>query len=79
MEIKILGAGCANCERLYENALAAVGELGIEADIIKVEQLKDIMKFGVMGTPAIAVNGKVKAVGRVSTVEEIKKYIQGEK
>lgn len=77
MEIKILGSGCMNCKKLYENAQAALTELGISAQITKVEDFKEIAKYGVMRTPAIVVDGTVKAFGKVSTVEEIKKYIQG--
>lgn len=76
MEIKILGSGCMNCKKLYANAEDAVKELGVEAQITKVEDFKDIMKYGVMRTPAIVIDEKVKAFGKISTVEEIKKFIQ---
>lgn len=76
MEIKILGSGCMNCKKLYANAEEAVKELGVEAQITKVEDFKDIMKYGVMRTPAIVIDEKVKAFGKISTVEEIKKFIQ---
>lgn len=78
MQIKILGSGCANCKKLEANAKEAVKELGVEAEIIKVEDFKDIMKYGVMRTPAIVINEKVKMYGKVCTVEEVKKYIQEE-
>lgn len=78
MQIKILGSGCANCKKLEANAREAVNELGVEAEIIKVEDFKDIMKYGVMRTPAIVINEKVKMYGKVCTVEEVKKYIQDE-
>lgn len=76
MEIKILGSGCMNCNKLYENTKAALEELGVEAQVTKVEDFKEIAKYGVMRTPAIVVDEKVKAFGKVSTVGEIKKYIQ---
>ena len=79
MEIKILGSGCANCKKLEANAKDAISQLGIDASIIKVEDFKDIMKYGVMRTPAIVINEKVKMYGKVCTVDEIKKYIQDEK
>ena len=79
MEIKILGSGCTNCKKLEANAKEAVKELGVEATVTKVEDFKDIMKYGVMRTPAIVINEKVKMYGKVCTVEEIKKYIQDEK
>jgi len=75
MIIKVLGSGCTNCKKLMENTKKAVEELGINAEIVKVEDLKDILAYGVMKTPALVVDEKVKAMGRVLTVEEIKKYL----
>ena len=79
MEIKILGTGCSNCKKLVANAKEAI--VGFEEDIkiSKVEDIKDIMKYGVMRTPAIVINEKVKAFGKVSTVADIKKFIEEEK
>lgn len=78
MKIKILGSGCSNCKKLEENARKAVEELNLEAEIIKVQDIKDIMSYGVMRTPAIVINEKVKMYGKVSSTEEIKKYINEE-
>jgi len=75
MIIKVLGSGCANCNKLEENTRKAVAELGIEATIEKVTNFKDIMSYGVMKTPALVVDGKVKIMGRVPSSEEIKKYL----
>lgn len=75
MIIKVLGSGCANCKRLEENTRKAVEELGINATIEKVSDFKEIMKYGVMRTPALVVDEKVKVWGRVPTAEEIKKYL----
>lgn len=75
MIIKILGSGCCNCNKLMENTKKAVEELGLDAKIEKVEDIREIMAFGVMKTPALVVDEKVKAMGRVLTVEEIKKYL----
>lgn len=75
MIIKILGTGCSNCKRLEENTKKAVAELGIDATIEKVTDIKDIIKYGIMKTPGLVVDGKVKASGRVPTAEEIKKYL----
>lgn len=75
MIIKVLGSGCANCKKLEENTRKAVAELGIEATIEKVTNFKDIMSYGVMKTPALVVDGKVKIMGRVPSSEEIKKYL----
>lgn len=75
MIIKVLGSGCCNCNKLIENVKKAIKELGIEAKVEKVEGIKEIMAYGVMSTPALVVDEKVKAMGRVLTVEEIKKYL----
>lgn len=75
MIIKVLGSGCANCKRLEENTRKAVESLGIDATIEKVTDIKDIMSFGVMKTPALVVDGKVKIMGRVPSADEIKKYL----
>lgn len=77
MNIKILGSGCASCIKLMENAKQAVDELGIDATIEKVEDFPTIMKYGVMKTPALVVDEKVKISGRVVNTEEIKKVLQG--
>lgn len=75
MVIKILGSGCAKCKKLEENARKAVEELGIEATIEKVADMKAILGYGVMKTPAMVVDEKVKIMGRVANTEEIKKYL----
>jgi small redox-active disulfide protein 2 len=75
MNIKVLGSGCANCKKLEENTRKAVEELGIEATIEKVEDFKKILGYGVMKTPALVVDEKVKIMGRVAAPEEIKKYL----
>ena len=75
MIIKVLGSGCSNCKKLEENTRKAVEELGIEATIEKVTDFKQIMAYGVMKTPALVVDEKVKIMGRVPSAEEIKKYL----
>ncbi|RCW54662.1 MULTISPECIES: thioredoxin family protein [Halanaerobium] len=75
MKITIYGPGCKNCVNLADNARKAVAEAGIEAEIIKVEDMKEIAMAGIMSTPAIGINGKVKIKGRVASVEEIKELI----
>jgi len=74
-KIQILGTGCAKCMKLTENAEKAAKEAGIEAEVEKVTDIKKIMEFGVMMTPGLAVDGEVKAVGKVLSVEEIKKLL----
>lgn len=77
MIVKILGTGCKNCKNLEGNAKEAIKELGLDATVEKVEDMKDIMSYGVMRTPALVVDEKVKVMGRVSKVEEIKEILQG--
>jgi len=72
MKIQVLGTGCPKCKKTYENVRQAVAELGVPADIEKVEDLKSIMEFKVMMTPAVAIDGEVKVSGKVPSVEEIK-------
>ncbi|MDX9883263.1 MAG: thioredoxin family protein [Prolixibacteraceae bacterium] len=75
MEIKVLGTGCPKCKALEKATREAVAETGIEAEVSKVEDILDIMKHGVMTTPALVVDGKVVAKGRLLTVAEIKSLI----
>ena len=75
MKIQILGTGCPKCKTLMANAEAAVRAAGIEATVEKVDQIADIMKFGVMVTPALAVDGVVKSAGRVLSTDDIKKFL----
>ena len=76
MKIQVIGAGCVKCNEAFKNVQWAVRELGLDADVEKVESIKEIMEFGVLSTPAIAVDGEVKLSGKVPTVAEIKKLIQ---
>ncbi|MFH1624667.1 MAG: thioredoxin family protein [Pseudomonadota bacterium] len=75
MKIEILGTGCPKCKKLLANTEEAVNTLGIGADVTKVEDLKEIMKYGVMITPALVVDGQVKSAGKVLSVEDLKKII----
>jgi small redox-active disulfide protein 2 len=75
-KIQILGTGCPKCKKLAENVEAAAKDLGIEYSIEKVTEINEIMKFGVVVTPALAVDGKVKVVGKVPSQDEIKGLIQ---
>lgn len=76
MKIQILGTGCPKCTQLYQNAQQAVAELGADAIVEKVTNLNDIMAFGVMVTPALAIDGQVKVTGKIPSAEDIKKMIQ---
>lgn len=73
--IQILGTGCPKCEKLAENAETAARELGLACDVEKVADIEAIMAFNVMMTPALAVDGDVKVVGKVPSVEEIKELL----
>ncbi len=75
MEIKVLGTGCTKCKTLEKNTIEAVNELAIQANVTKVEDIVEIMNFGVMTTPALVVDGKVVLKGRVPSVEEIKQLL----
>ncbi len=75
MDIKVLGPGCENCRRLYEAAAKAVVQLGMPATISKVERFEEIAAYKVMMTPALVVNGQVKAAGRIPTAAEITTWL----
>ncbi|MCU0237368.1 MAG: thioredoxin family protein [Acidobacteria bacterium] len=75
MLIQILGTGCPKCQKLEENARQAVQELHLDFQIEKVKDLQKIMAFGVMVTPALVVDGVVKAAGKVPGVEDIKQFL----
>ena len=77
MKLQILGPGCARCKQLLANAEQAVAEAGGEVEIEKIEEIKEIMKFRILATPALAVDGVVKAAGRILSADEIKKLLQG--
>ena len=76
MKIEVLGMGCSNCNKLYQNVLDAVKQSGNEVEVTKVEDIKKIMGYGVMSTPALVIDGVVKAAGKVPKVEEIKGWIK---
>ena len=75
-KLQILGTGCPKCKKLAENAEAAAKSLGIEYAIEKVTDINQIMQFGVMMTPALAVDGVVKVVGKVPDAESIKVFLK---
>lgn len=75
MEIKVLGTGCANCKALYTTVERVVRELQINADVEKVEDLMEIIKYSVMSLPALVVDNKVISSGRTLTAAEIKELL----
>ncbi|HUL38596.1 MAG TPA: thioredoxin family protein [Thermodesulfobacteriota bacterium] len=76
MKIEILGMGCSNCNKLYQNALEAAKQSGKEVEVTKVEDIQKIMSYGVLSTPALAIDGVVKVSGKVPKVEQIKEWIK---
>ena len=75
MIIKVLGSGCASCQKLEGLAKKAVDELGVDAEIIKVTEMKDIMGYGVMSTPALVIDEELKVAGRVPSYDQVVELI----
>lgn len=78
MKLEILGTGCPKCKKLMELVTQTVQEMGIAAEINKIDKINDIMNYGVMMTPALAIDGKVVVAGRIPSKDEIKKWISGD-
>ncbi len=76
MEIKILGTGCAKCDKLEEMVREAVGELGVDAEIIKITDLNEILEYDIMMTPGLVVNGEIIWSGRLPKMDEILSWLQ---
>ena len=76
MNVKVIGEGCPKCTKLYEKVLEALEELGIEAEVEKVQSLLDIVKLGVTTSPAVMVDDKLVVSGRVSGVNKLKKIFE---
>jgi small redox-active disulfide protein 2 len=75
MNVKVLGTGCAKCKKLYAEAEKAIAQAGLQASLEKVEKIDEIMKYGVMTTPALVVDGEVKCSGRIPPSTEIVSWI----
>ncbi|RJQ39334.1 MAG: thioredoxin family protein [Nitrospiraceae bacterium] len=75
IQIKILGPGCASCDRLKQETMTVLAELDISVDLEHIKDTKEIARYGVMGTPALIINKKVKSVGKVPGREQIKRWI----
>jgi small redox-active disulfide protein 2 len=75
MKIEVLGTGCAKCKTLFENTKKALEESGKSAELLKVEDIPSIMKYGVMSTPALVIDGQVKFSGKVASSAEIKEML----
>ena len=77
MEIKVLGGGCKSCEKLLKFTKEAVADLDIDTQVLYITDMEQIMQAGVMSTPALIIDGKIKSTGRVPKPKEIKKMIAG--
>jgi small redox-active disulfide protein 2 len=77
MRIQVLGTGCAKCKQLTASAERAVAELGLGVPVEKVEDIREIMKFKVMSTPALVVDGQVRSTGKVLSPEDVKAFLRG--
>ena len=77
MKIEILGMGCATCNKLEDSVRLAISEMGIDAQVDHVKDIKKIMAYGVMTTPALVIDGKVKAAGKIPSLPDIKQMLGG--
>ena len=77
MKIQILGTGCPKCKQLEANAREAIAKAGLDAEVEKVSDIDEIMEMGVMMTPALAIDGEVKSVGKLLTVDQIIPFLAG--
>ncbi|HBV95867.1 MAG: redox-active disulfide protein 2 [Peptococcaceae bacterium BICA1-7] len=78
MDIKVLGPGCKKCKELESEVKKTLSEIGVEADVEKVEEMNKIMQYSILMTPGLVINGKVKVSGRVPSRKDIAKWIQEE-
>jgi small redox-active disulfide protein 2 len=76
MKIEILGPGCPKCKALFKNVEKAIKDLCLQAEVTKIEDIEKIVEAGVMMTPALVVDGKIKSTGKVLSVDEIKKILK---
>lgn len=74
-QVKVLGPGCTKCKATYNNVLEAVKQLGIEADVTKIEDIEEMMKYNVLTTPVLMIDDVIKVKGRVADINEIKTFL----
>ncbi|HOI39919.1 MAG: TM0996/MTH895 family glutaredoxin-like protein [Methanobacterium sp.] len=79
MKIEVYGTGCANCKALENNARKAAEESGVQAEIVKIQEMDQIFEAGITGTPGLGIDGEIKSMGRIPSVDEIKKWIESKK
>ena len=75
-QIKVLGTGCSKCKTTYNNVLEALKQLNMEAEIIKVEDIEEMMKYNVLTTPVLLVDDVIKVKGRIAQIDEIKEFLK---
>lgn len=75
MEVKVLGTGCTRCKQLYAQVDQAIQQLGLNATLVKVEKIDEIIRHGVLATPAIVINGEVKVAGRMPNAAELTNWL----
>jgi len=73
--IKVLGTGCAKCKTIYNNVLEAIKQTGVDADVIKIKDIEEMMKYNVLTTPVLMIDEVAKVKGRVADINEIKKML----
>ncbi len=76
MKIEILGTGCPKCQKLYDAVKDAVTQTGVQAEIVKVTKINDILNYGIMVTPALVIDGKVKMAGKIPSSDEIVNWLR---
>lgn len=74
--IKVLGPGCPKCKTTYNNVLEALKQLNIQADVIKIDDIEEMMKYNILTTPVLMIDDVIKVKGRVAQVEEIKEFLK---
>ena len=75
MDIKVLGPGCQRCKKLYEDTAKALQQLGLQADLTKVDSMDEILKYRILATPGLVIDGEVKSAGRIPSLAEITTWI----
>ncbi|MES2520522.1 MAG: thioredoxin family protein [Bacteroidota bacterium] len=75
MEIKVLGTGCSKCKTTYNNVIEALKETGLKANVVKIEDIEEMMKYNVLTTPVLMIDDEVKVKGRIADIKEIKEFL----
>jgi small redox-active disulfide protein 2 len=75
-QIKVLGTGCPKCKTTYNNVLEALKQLGLEANVVKIEDIEEMMKYNVLTTPVLMIDDQIKVKGRIAQIDEIKEFLK---